>query len=268
MHRAAPFVLLFFSSACTSAPAPSTTATATEEDPVVGGRVETGFPAIGYLAIGKDEASLKGPNCGATLVGAKLAVTAGHCILTQGPAFGIGFGAPQSGPVYPAKAVYVHPDYDPNAAPRYRHDVAFLVFAEAPPVEHMTVATAQPVNGSTVRYVGYGRTTTGDVKVKTGYDGTRKSTAMSVSYRDAFDIFASGEDGGLCWGDSGGPIVKANGLVAGVLADFDGVFDCEEGNAMVFTSLVSEWDFVERARACAAGDPCELVPRAVAPPPP
>src|SRR5512134_976056 len=91
---------------------------------VVGGQAEGGYPAVGYLLVGADANNLRRA-CGATAIAQNAAVTAAHCTVGS-VAFGIGFG--DGGDEHVARTAIVHPNYDPNGAQRYRHDVAVLLF--------------------------------------------------------------------------------------------------------------------------------------------
>jgi trypsin len=221
---------------------------------VVAGRAEPGYPAAGYLMMSQKGAKLSGPWCGATLIAPDVAVTAAHCIHREPSTttFGFGAGDVYSSAGHPARRAIEHPLYDPNAPARYRHDIALLLLsAPVPGVTPATVAATQP--GATLRYVGYGRTTAGDYNREDGYGGDRKSARQSVTYTDSYNVWTNGTDGGLCWGDSGGPLMlDGKNELAGVLADFYGVFNCYSGNAMIFTSLAAESDFLTQGLACAA----------------
>lgn len=46
-------------------------------------------------------------------------------------------------------------------------------------------------------------------------------------------------------------MVEGGNALLGVLSDFDDVFDCHAGNAMIFTSTYGERDFLARAIRCA-----------------
>lgn len=226
------------------------------DDEVVGGVLESRFPAIGYLMTGANGANLVGPNCGATLIADNVAVTAGHCIWGNTiRSFGVGLGQVGSGPAHPAKAVFMHPDYRRKApSGRYKHDLALLVLAD--PVNGVTPMTRSATNaGAEALYVGYGRTSLGDSTVKTGYTNERKSAGQHVNKVDATNVWVNGEGGGLCWGDSGGPLMDPSSEeIFGVLADFDQDFTCKVGNKMIFTSLDAHSDFVDRVVACANAD--------------
>lgn len=214
---------------------------------VVGGRHENGHEAVGYLAVGSGGRLTPQSSCGATLIAPQVAITAAHCIvLTRRDGidtYGYGLGA-TGGEVFRAARVHVHPGYDPDGAERYRHDVAVLILESTPPVTPVEIAPA-PVRAQAT-YVGYGRTTRGDSTVQTGYTDERKSARLRIDRDDGRNVFTTGLDGGLCWGDSGGPLLVGDAVV-GVLADFDRVFSCEVGNRMIFTSLDAELDFIDAA---------------------
>ncbi len=216
---------------------------------VVGGQAESGYAPVGYLMKGADAASLAGPNCGVTLIAPHVALTAAHCIVLQPSAkYGIGFGNTDAGVHIAAKRVFAHPAYNVSApSERFRHDVAVIILESDSTVVPAVIGTAEV--GNTARYVGYGRTTPGGYNVYEGYTGERKSTNERVTNVDALDIWTTGDGGGLCWGDSGGPLMRGNEIL-GVLSDFDQVFDCQVGNKMIFTSLVGETPFIEKAVSC------------------
>ncbi len=210
---------------------------------VVAGRGEKGYAPVGYLAVGRSSDALRGPNCGATLIAPTLAVTADHCI-EDGKYYGIGFGDVYSSSIHAATRVVRHPSAYHSGSTRYRHDVAVLELAE--PVEGIEPATiGETITGNTNRYVGYGRNTEGNYDVETGYTGERKSAAERVYWTDSYNVWTQGVDGGLCWGDSGGPLMgEGDHTIFGVLADFEGSFYCSSGNTMIFTALAREMRFL------------------------
>ena len=87
--------------------------------------------------------------------------------------------------------------------------------------------------------------------------GERKSAAQKITWRGERNLWTKGSGAGLCWGDSGGPLmVEGQGKILGVLADFHGSFYCYSGNQMIFTSLAGERRFIEQAIECStSADP-------------
>jgi secreted trypsin-like serine protease len=224
--------------------------TDSSSESVVGGHTETGYAPVGYLIHGTSPSSMKGPVCGATLVAPSVAVSASHCINAfPGDGFGVSFGKAGAGPQYVAKKVFMHPLYDPNGFERYRNDISVLIFAQ--PISQPVAHIASAASGDSTRYIGYGRTTPGGPDVQTGYTFERKSALEKMTATDALSIYTTGVDGGLCWGDSGGPLFRdGTNDVLGVLADFNQVFDCHVGNEMIFTSIAAQQAFIAAAVTC------------------
>lgn len=253
LRRSLSLVLLSASMALGACAAPEDATTQDDSD-VVGGRAEKGFAAVGFLAKGTSTSTLSGPNCGATLIAPDLAITAAHCIeYDTAAAYGFGMGDKADGKIIPAIAVYNHPAYNKTASPgqpRYLHDLALLKLAT--PVPGAVIAPiADAKAGQMLTYVGYGRVTEGDVNNYDGYTGERKSADFDVTHVDDLSVFVAGKDGGNCWGDSGGPLLEPqSGAVTGVLADFDGEFNCRVGNKMIFTRLAGERAFLDAAKKC------------------
>jgi hypothetical protein len=230
-----------------------------DPQPVVGGAAESGYAPAGFLLRGVSEGALS-PACGITLIAPDLAVTAAHCVVDDPRdgrnvsvtrTFAMGFGAPgMSSRRVLAAGVLAHPAYAPNLESPTRasdplDDVALLRL-ERPvtDVEPATIATASA--GCVARYVGYGRTTPGNADVSSGYTFERKSAAQCIEAVGLSHIETRGQGGGLCWGDSGGPLFREGTReIWGVLADFgDDTYDCQVGNAMRFTSLAGHDDFL------------------------
>jgi secreted trypsin-like serine protease len=217
---------------------------------VVGGRTETGYAPVGYMVHGQSPSSMTGPYCGATLIAPSVAVSASHCIITHPTdRWGVAFGTAGAGPQYVAKKVFMHPLYDPNALERWHNDIAVLIFPR--PISQPAAHVSAAATGDAARYIGYGRTTPGGPDVQTGYTDERKSARQKTTATDALGVYTTGVDGGLCWGDSGGPLFRdGTNDVLGVLADFNEVFDCHVGNEMIFTSLAAQQAFIAAAVTC------------------
>jgi hypothetical protein len=237
---------------------------------VVGGQVESGYPSAGFLLASQTRNGYyAAPSCGLTLVAPRALVTAAHCVAfdpeAQDDYYAAGFGVIDGSAAENLVGVIdvvVHPGYVPAGDPRYRHDVAVLILDRdmtelAPELPIMSLGPALSI-GQELFYVGYGRTTTGDVDQE-WVGGERKSAGQRVEWDDGFSYGTSGLGGGLCWGDSGGPLLTDT-AVFGVLADFDQVFDCQVGDAMVFTRLDAERSFLDGAlaQAASAGAPTEI----------
>ncbi len=228
--------------------------TATDEsaDEVVGGRAEDGFPAVGYLAT-DEKGALAGPECGATLLAPDLAVTAAHCIL-DGVGYGFGYGKKGEHAIIAARAVYVSPSYDGEwVGPHDEwNDVAILRLAKrVPKAKIIAIGTGSKGNAT---FVGYGRVTEGTADITDGFTGERKSADFRVTKTLSTELYATGVDGGNCWGDSGGALIQDEKLV-GVLSRFDVKNEeedilCKKGNRMIYTRLSGVAEFIEKAKAC------------------
>lgn len=220
------------------------------ESDVIGGRPETGYSPVGYLA------STAYPQyktiCGATLIAPTVAVTAAHCVDDVAvTTLSVGFGTVGSSAAVKVSAVHTHPSYVYRQAGDYLPwaDVAVLELAQAVTnIVPATIARAE-IGDCTNRYVGYGRTTPGDGYITTGYDGERKSAQICADAENVQEIYIHGHDGGgLCWGDSGGALlVEGTTRITGVLsrhAPRPNSYSCEAGNRMIFSSLAAHRELI------------------------
>ncbi len=243
--RAAP--LLLVTASCVTPNAELEVDTTAEE--VVGGRHENGYAAAGHLLSGFRPDTLTGPACGAALIAPTIAVTAAHCIDDPQSVYAVGFGDVYSSPPHLVSHVVMHPSYDgdPGRWERWRHDLAVLHLA-TPVLDVEPASIATPQLGCNSRYVGHGRVTEGTFIEEDGYTGERKSAGQCIDEIANQHLVTHGTDGGLCWGDSGGPLLQqGTNQILGVLADFDGIFSCYIGNSMIFTSLSGEHTFIDCA---------------------
>lgn len=255
-------LLLFALLACThefASPEVAATDNGAEQQ-VVGGQEDYRFPSVGLLAMRRSVDPTWLTGCGVTLIAPNYVVTAAHCIALSLPRGHDQFGAALEGQaINPAVEYHVHPSYDFNDPLRYRHDVAVLKLAN--PVTDREPASIGPAEiACGYRFVGYGRTVPGGDQVRAPSNLYRKSSVQCVSQKDSFSLFAQGVDGGLCWGDSGGPLLvddpSSKTEVVGVLSDFNRVFSCFVGNDMIFTSLANERDFLCSVTDGALGSFC------------
>jgi secreted trypsin-like serine protease len=224
-----------------------TVAVATPADAITRGGTLDGddHPYVG-LMVAQDADGNPLWRCSGTMISPRVYVTAGHC--TEPPAVQaeIWFetdvesgipdnGYPYSGPTSVTGTTYVHPLYDPNAF--FLFDLGVVVLdADAPVTEFAELPAAGLVETlqkgrklGTVTAVGYGLQAASANPVK-----PEKTVAERVRYQadlmivdtngvagignlpDSNSMILSGDakHGGTCFGDSGGPSLVGETLVA------------------------------------------------------
>jgi secreted trypsin-like serine protease len=233
------------------------------EEEVVGGVAEAGYLSAGYLVRGPVGGNPTGRVCTAVQVGPNLVLTGAHCfynwtpnpptLITNSFSWGFGRGPVANGEIYTATSVTLHGSYNPTGSSRFLNDLALVTFTRAigggtwsevvAPVLGANCGTATAVNRHT--YVGYGRDTPGGIDAGANVPGDRRSATQCIATNNTLDLRVAGGNGGLCWGDSGGPLFETGtSRVAGVLSDFDIVFNCQVGNNMIFTRLSAYRNFI------------------------
>ena len=192
--------------------------------------------AIGFLA---------GPEgdefCTATLIDRDLVVTASHCTEESGPRdIRFGIGNPEDPIALLAVAkISEHPDMD--AALLFLTDDAVSSVSQIEPLPSLRSALPSSMIGQRVEAAGYGET----------HDGSRGLffAALTLKEVDSTDyIVDGGGQQGICYGDSGGPLLvslEGNTVVAAV--ESWGDESCVDVDHMTRLDLVTAWMDSEQA---------------------
>jgi V8-like Glu-specific endopeptidase len=187
---------------------------ASDDQPIIGGTVDNGDPAIGML---NAQDGNTGWWCTGTLISPTVFLTAGHCVedATASTQFSVFFGTDQSkaqsGDWSPVKEFHHHPQYNTNNIGA-GYDCAVLILknpSSTPPVPYSHTAVDNTFVNQPVRIVGYGND---DGQAGTGAGTKRQVSTLFDSFEDG--IITVGEPTKTtCQGDSGGPtLYKFNGV--------------------------------------------------------
>lgn len=185
------FALVAFAVGVLSAPASAITNGALDGNrhPYVGALVVDGQPA-----------------CSAVLVSPTVVVTAGHCVASAATV-SVGFDSTLD-PSSPGLSTGTpHVDTTPGS------DLAVVVLDRAATVAPASLPAARSLERvSSVVAVGYGYY---DVKPELAFDGLRRFASLEVrSLTDATVELKERKDGTVCFGDSGGPQLDGDTVVA------------------------------------------------------
>jgi hypothetical protein len=146
------------------------------------------------------------PACSAVLVSPTVVVTAGHCVAGEATV-AVGFDSTLD-PSSPALVTGTpHVDTTPGS------DLAVVVLDNVTTVPPASLPTALSLEGvRSVVVVGYGYH---DVKPELAFDGLRRFASLDVKNLDGSIVeLRERKDGSVCFGDSGGPQLVGDTVVA------------------------------------------------------
>ncbi|MGP9821281.1 S1 family peptidase [Salinarimonas sp. NSM] len=182
---------------------------------VVGGAPETGPLAASTLMI----LSSGGGACSGVVLAPDVVLTAAHCV-TAADAHRAHWRDPSGAPILAeVAAIAVHPGYDAGAieARRRSIDLALVRLAEPlpPPFRAATLVDTTAGAGEALDLLGYGISQEGEAGRLTGGRLRRARLSVVEPYGpSSILVWLSGAGAGGCHGDSGGPIVRADAVIA------------------------------------------------------
>jgi secreted trypsin-like serine protease len=219
-----------------------------EGEPIIGGTLATGDPAVGYLSA-SDPTLGYGWGCTGTLVKDNIFVSAGHCVedATASTTFKIYFGSD----IANATAADWHAVSGFHAHPKYGsagwdigqgYDCSVLTLSQpvagVTPIPYSHTAVDSTFDGSTVRVVGYG---VSNGVAQTGSGTKRELTTTIVSHEGGvINVGSSGHTS--CQGDSGGPTFKKFGGVEQIIGITSfGEQNCPTYGSMTRVDMCAAW---------------------------
>jgi hypothetical protein len=218
------------------------------EEKIVGGRLETGYPAVGALL------TADGGLCSGTVIASRWVITAAHCLEggVSGAVFALGNDVDSPSKVINVASGRQHPQYD---ADNIVNDIALVRLASDAGVA--PVPMAQPcldhAEGESAHVRGF-RRDVGQRRIELGHRSARWSMPLARARRDDVHPTACAASN-TCSGDSGGPAFMHAGRAGGSGGRRDVLRRCELPTAYGVDTRVDVYGGVDRSRSSARRAP-------------
>lgn len=153
------------------------------------------------------------PFCSGVLIGARTVLTAGHCIESLGPGvpYFVNLGADCTRPItrLAVEIQRTHPSYTGEGKP---FDLGLIKLKVASTVTPLALSEASfsSVTGSTIRHVGYGTNQESPMAGR----GARRTVSHAVLRVDDDFVWSGNATANTCLGDSGGPMLLEEQVLA------------------------------------------------------
>lgn len=174
------------------------------------------------------------PICSGVLIAPHTVLTAGHCINTLGPGvtYFVNFGPDCTKPRLRKRVErqLTHPSYTAEGAP---FDLGIIKLASASDVQPLPLGDVLPTVGATLRHVGYG---TNQERPMSG-QGAQRTVSHALLRLDDDFLWSGDATANTCIGDSGGPVLVDEQIVA-VVSDGP---DCHSESADQRIDRGREW---------------------------